>query len=97
MIPDFSHLRRARSEDGSQRIFRRAYNYDGAPGAGEVSDSGLLFVSYQADVDTQFTPIQRRLDDLDLLNEWTTPIGSAVFAIPPGCREGGFVGEGLFA
>ena len=62
-----------------------------------VSDSGLIFVSYQADVDKQFTPIQRRLAEMDMLNQWTTPIGSAVFAIPPGCREGGFVGEGMFA
>ena len=97
VISDVSHLRRARPGDSSQRIFRRAYNYDAAPGAGGVSDSGLIFVSYQADVDKQFTPIQRRLDEMDMLNQWTTPIGSAVFAIPPGCREGGFVGEGLFA
>ena len=97
VISDVSHLRRARPEDSSQRIFRRAYNYDAAPGAGGVSDSGLIFVSYQADVDRQFTPIQRRLDEMDMLNQWTTPVGSAVFAIPPGCREGGFVGDGLFA
>lgn len=97
VISDVSHLRRARPEDSSQRIFRRAYNYDAAPGAGGVSDSGLIFVSFQADVDRQFTPIQRRLDEMDMLNQWTTPVGSAVFAIPPGCREGGFVGEGLFA
>ncbi|MDI3240861.1 Dyp-type peroxidase [Arthrobacter sp. AL08] len=97
VISDVSHLRRARPEDSSQRIFRRAYNYDAAPGAGGVSDSGLIFVAYQADVDRQFTPIQRRLDQMDMLNQWTTPVGSAVFAIPPGCREDGFVGDGLFA
>ncbi|MEC5193359.1 MULTISPECIES: Dyp-type peroxidase [unclassified Arthrobacter] len=97
VISEVSHLRRARPADGSQRIFRRAYNYDAAPGAGGVSDSGLIFVSYQADVDKQFTPIQRRLDQMDMLNQWTTPVGSAVFAIPPGCRDGGFVGDVLFA
>ena len=97
LISDVSHLRRARPEDSSQRIFRRAYNYDAAPGAGGVSDSGLIFVSYQADVEKQFTPIQRRLAEADMLNLWTTPVGSAVFAVPPGCREGGFIGEQLFA
>lgn len=97
MIPEFSHVRRARSEDTSQRIFRRAYNYDDDPAGDEVSASGLLFVSFQADVDAQFVPLQRRLDELDLLNEWTTPIGSSVFAIPPGCVEGGFVGDTLLA
>ncbi len=95
VIPEFSHVRRARSDDTSERIFRRAYNYDGVPAAGRISESGLVFVSFQADVARQFTPLQRRLDDLDLLNEWTTPIGSAVFAVPPGCAEGGYVGETL--
>ncbi|NSX36486.1 Dyp-type peroxidase [Pseudarthrobacter oxydans] len=87
---------RARPEDGSQRIFRRAYNYDAAPGAGGISDSGLIFVSYQADVERQFTPIQRRLDEMDMLNQWTKPIGRPCSPSPPGCREGGFIGEGLF-
>lgn len=96
VIADFAHMRRSRPEDPSQRIFRRAFNYDAAPGAASVSDSGLIFASYQADVDRQFVPIQRRLDELDLLNQWTTPIGSAVFAIPPGCEPGGFIGDQLW-
>lgn len=95
VIPEFSHLRRARSENRRERIFRRSYNYDTSPSGVEVSDSGLIFISFQADVDAQFVPIQRRLDQLDLLNEWTVPIGSAVFAIPPGCSEGGYIGETL--
>lgn len=97
VIPEFSHVRRARPDDETQRIFRRGYNYDDSPPAGTLSDAGLLFVSFQADVERQFVPIQRRLDDLDLLNEWTTPIGSAVFAIPPGCADGGFIGEGILS
>lgn len=95
VIPEFSHLRRARSENPTERIFRRAYNYDDPPAGDQVSNSGLIFVSFQADVDRQFTPIQRRLDELDLLNEWTTPIGSAVFAVPPGCGPDGYIGETL--
>lgn len=95
VIPSFSHLARARPVAAHERIFRRAYNYQGAPTGDELSDSGLIFVAYQADVERQFTPIQRRLDELDLLNEWTTPIGSAVFAIPPGCAAGGYIGETL--
>ncbi len=95
VIPEFSHLRRARSDNPDERIFRRAYNYDDGGAGARVSDAGLIFVSFQADVDRQFVPLQRRLDQLDLLNEWTVPLGSAVFAIPPGCREGGFIGESL--
>lgn len=95
VISEASHLRRSRGEDPRERIFRRGYNYDDAPVGASVSDAGLLFASYQADVERQFVPIQRRLDEADLLNQWTTPIGSAVFAIPPGCDEGGYIGETL--
>ena len=87
-----SHVARAR---GAETILRRGYNYESA--AAGVPEAGLLFASFQADVDRQFLPIQRRLAQADLLNEWTTPIGSAVYAIPPGCAEGGFVGDVLFA
>jgi dye decolorizing peroxidase len=96
VIPEYSHIRRARSEDPGERIFRRGYNYDEPPVGGSVSNSGLLFVSFQTDVDAQFVPVQKRLDDLDLLNEWITPVGSAVFAVPPGCTSSGYIGDTLF-
>ncbi|GAA2552135.1 dye decolorizing peroxidase [Neomicrococcus aestuarii] len=96
VIPEFSHVARSRSAVPGERILRRSYNYDDAPTGSEVSNAGLIFISYQADVDRQYVPLQHRLDELDLLNQWTTPIGSAVFAILPGCHEGGFVGETLF-
>ncbi|OLT52617.1 Dyp-type peroxidase [Cellulosimicrobium sp. CUA-896] len=95
VIGSFAHIRRSRTDDPEQRFLRRAYNYDDPPPAGALSDSGLLFVTFQADVDRQFVPIQRRLDELDLLNEWTTPVGSAVFAVPPGARDGEYLGQGL--
>lgn len=104
VIPDFSHIARARGDDERPTMLRQSYNYDddltssghATDPDGEISDSGLLFLAYQADVDEGFVPVQRRLAELDLLNQWTTPVGSAVFAIPPGCEEGGFVGETLF-
>ena len=37
-----------------------------------------------------------RLAQADALNTWTRPIGSAVFAIPPGVHDGQFLGQGLF-
>ena len=60
-------------------------------------DAGLIFAAYQRDIARQFVPIQQRLADKDLLNEWITPIGSAVFAVPPGCAEDGWIGERLLA
>lgn len=95
VIPDFAHMRRARGDGPAPQILRQPYNYEHGPTEGSVSDAGLVFVSYQANPVEQFVPMQRRLDELDLLNQWTTPIGSAVFAIPPGCAEGGYIGETL--
>ncbi|WP_449283615.1 Dyp-type peroxidase [Leucobacter sp.] len=90
VIPSFAHIRRAHSEDPSERIFRRSANYD------EDGESGLLFACYQRDPLRQFVPIQRRLDELDLLNEWVAHTGSAVFAILPGFGAGETLGATLF-
>lgn len=92
-IPEFAHIRLAHQADGWERISRQPYNYDDTSGA--VSDAGLLFVAYAADPVRQFVPIQRRLADGDALNTWTTPVGSAVFAIPPGFSPGGYPGDRL--
>jgi dye decolorizing peroxidase len=97
VMPDFSHVTRAHVSDPALKILRRPYNYDGAPNAAGHPDSGLIFAAYQRDIIRQFLPIQQRLADKDLLNEWITPIGSAVFAIPPGCAEGGWIGEQVLA
>lgn len=97
VISPVAHIARARPHLDHEVIFRRSYNYDIEPHGSSVSESGLLFASFQADVDRQFVPIQQRLAEADLLNAWTTPVGSAVFAIPPGCDEDGFVGDTLLA
>ncbi|MGJ8721526.1 MAG: Dyp-type peroxidase [Salinibacterium amurskyense] len=98
VIPAFAHVRRSKEHEAANKMFRRGYNYDDTvlTGAESVSNSGLLFAAFQADIDKQFVPVQKALDTLDLLNTWTTPVGSAVFAIPPGCQEGGYIGETLF-
>ncbi len=95
VIGSYAHIRRARGDGSAPQIYRFAYNYE-RDVSGEQGDVGLLFGSFQQDVSAQFVPIQRRLAQGDLLNQWTTPVGSAVFAIPPGCAEGGFVGQSLF-
>lgn len=94
-IADFAHIRRARGDGSAPQILRQPYNYAEAPTVDSVSDAGQIFTAYQADMLAQFLPIQQRLDQLDLLNQWTTPIGSAVFALPPGCEKGGYIGETL--
>jgi dye decolorizing peroxidase len=47
-------------------------------------------------LDNQFIPIQRRLDEFDLLNKWTVPIGSAEFAIAGGVSQGEVIAGALF-
>lgn len=89
VISPVAHIRRAHSEDPAERIFRRAVNYE------HEGESGLLFACYQRDPRTQFVPIQQRLDEADLLNEWITHTGSAVFAMLPGFQPGGTLGETL--
>ncbi len=96
VIDDAAHVRRAHGI-GVERFLRRPYSYDDPPEGETVSNSGLLFAAFCANPLTQFLPVQRRLAEKDLLNLWTTPIGSAVFAILPGAREGEILGQGLVA
>lgn len=95
VISDVSHIARAHVGHDRLRIFRRAYNYDEAPGPDGRADAGLIFGAFQRDIGEQFLPMQRKLAEVDLLNAWVTPIGSAVFAVPPGCRPGGWIGQTL--
>jgi dye decolorizing peroxidase len=95
VISDHAHIRRAHVSDARQRAFRRPCNYDDTPATDGRPDTGLLLASFQRDIGEQFLPIQRKLAASDLLNRWTTPIGSAVFAVPPGCAPGGWIGETL--
>lgn len=94
VIPTSAHVRRA--IEAGETILRRSYNYDDGPGPAGESDTGLVFIAYQADVG-QFVAIQEHLAEADLLNDYAVPIGSAVFVLPPGCDEDGWVGQGLFA
>lgn len=91
VINPASHIARAHSTDPSERVVRRAVNYD------DGHESGLLFGCYQRNPLRQFVPVQARLDEADLLNEWVTHTGSAVFAVLPGFMPGEVLGEALFA
>jgi len=98
LIPADSHARLANpNSNAGLRILRRAANYDDGLAADGTADSGLLFISYQADIAKQFVPIQQRLDASDALNKWTTALGSAVFAVPPGFGADTWIGHTLLA
>jgi deferrochelatase/peroxidase EfeB len=96
--PPHSHIMLAnprRAESEPERILRRGYSFDDGLLPDGRLDAGLFFVAFQRDPRRQFVTIQRRLAEHDLLGEYLVHTGSAVFAVPPGCRAGGYVGETL--
>ncbi|NMM84556.1 peroxidase [Rhodococcus sp. SRB_17] len=95
VIPPGSHIARAHRTHEKEQFFRRAYNYDDPPEGEQTSNSGLIFAAFQRNIAAQYLPVQQRLSDFDALNEWTTPIGSAVYLIPPGCEKDDYLGSGL--
>ena len=96
VIAENAHARLSHhSTNDGRRIFRKGLNY--VQDTGATRESGLIFLSYQADLVSQFLPLLARLDAADALNEWTTTIGSAVFAIPPGSHQNSWLGQGLLA
>jgi deferrochelatase/peroxidase EfeB len=94
-----AHIRLAspKTNDG-QAILRRGYAYtDGIDPRTGLLDAGLFFIAFQRDPERQFVALQRRLGANDALNEYIQHTGGGLFAVPPGVRPGGYVGQGLFA
>lgn len=91
VIPPFAHIRNAAGEKG-QQFFRRPFNYE-IPG----QEAGLLWTAYCANLTEQYVPIQTALDQGDLLNLWTTPVGSSIWVIPGGFAKGKTLAAKLFS
>lgn len=107
MIPDNSHVRLSnRASNNGAQILRRSYSYNDStnfyierwpPWRQETEyDSGLIFVAHQGDPRTGFIPINEKLAKFDMMNQFTTHVGSAIFACPPGAKPGSFIGAELF-
>jgi deferrochelatase/peroxidase EfeB len=97
VIPLDAHVRLASSNMNSgERILRRGYSFtDGVDESLGQLDAGLFFICFQRDPMRQFVAIQRRLGSSDALNEYIKHVGSAIFAVPPGAKRGGYVGQAL--
>jgi deferrochelatase/peroxidase EfeB len=95
-LPADSHVRLAApSTNGGAALLRRGYSFtDGLDDRLGQLDAGLFFLAFQRDPDA-FVRVQRQLGAHDALNEYIKHVGSGVFAIPPGARRGGWVGETL--
>lgn len=107
IIPENSHVRLSnRDNNNGAQILRRSYSYNDStnfyierwpPWRQETEyDAGLIFIAYQGDPRAGFIPINEKLSKFDMMNQFTTHVGSAVFACPPGARPGSYIGAGLF-
>jgi deferrochelatase/peroxidase EfeB len=107
VIAENAHVRLAAPEaNGGAEILRRAYSYnDGVNFTAErwppwrqglMYDAGLFFLAYQRDPRTGFIRIFDTMSKLDAMNQFTTHVGSGIFACPGGVAEGMFIGQGLF-
>lgn len=96
VIPNFAHVRRASPTAPGERFFRRPFNYEVGTASDGTPDVGLLWTAYQRDVNKQYLPVQKRLDEFDLLSKWTSPIGSSVWGIAHGVTEGNVLAGDLF-
>jgi deferrochelatase/peroxidase EfeB len=106
VIPERAHLRLGAPETNSgAAMLRRGYGYnDGLAFTAErwppwrqgmLLDAGLFFLAYQRDPRAAFTKVFERMAKLDMLNQYTTHTGTALFACPPGVQAGRYIGETL--
>lgn len=92
-IPDNAHAKLAFT-DNNQGITRRGWNYDDSYLVDGTHDAGLIFTAFQSDLE-RYLKIQAILAEMDALNLYTTPVGSALFVIPPGVDKGEWIGQDL--
>jgi deferrochelatase/peroxidase EfeB len=97
-LPPKSHVALAApANHGGARMLRRGYNFvDGTDGVGHL-EAGLFFLAYQRDPRRAFVSVQKALAAHDAMGEYLRHTGSSLWAVPPGTRPGGFVGETLLA
>ncbi len=98
VVPVDAHIRLAAPEaNNGVKLLRRGYSFtDGIDPVTNQLDAGLFFIAYQRDPRTGFIAVQEKLRT-DALNEYIRHNGTAMFAVPPGVGEGGYIGEPLFA
>ncbi|MGO3325835.1 iron uptake transporter deferrochelatase/peroxidase subunit [Gordonia sp. (in: high G+C Gram-positive bacteria)] len=97
MIARTAHVRLAHpDQNNGVQILRRGYNFtDGSDGFGHL-DAGLFFIAFNRDSFKQFVPMQHQLSRKDAMTEYLIPNASAIFAAPPGLKDGEWWGQRLF-
>ncbi|MFF5701620.1 iron uptake transporter deferrochelatase/peroxidase subunit [Streptomyces sp. NPDC012794] len=96
VIPSNAHARiSAPAQNGGAAMLRRPFSYHDGIGPDGAPDAGLLFICWQADPLRGFVPVQRKLDRGDALSEFIRHESSGLYAVPPGPRDGEYVGQRL--
>jgi deferrochelatase/peroxidase EfeB len=100
-----SHL--AIVSPGRDSMLRRSFSYN--DGVNFISerwppwrqgleyDAGMFFICFQRDPRTGFIAVFREMGNRDFrLNQFWTHVGGGLFAVPPGAKQGEYIGQGLF-
>ncbi|MDB1086188.1 iron uptake transporter deferrochelatase/peroxidase subunit [Streptomyces sp. ACA25] len=81
--------------NGGAAMLRRPFSYHDGFREDGTPDAGLLFICWQADPRRAFVPVQRKLDRGDALSPFIRHEAGALFAVPGGAEEDGYVGRAL--
>ncbi|MER7461729.1 iron uptake transporter deferrochelatase/peroxidase subunit [Streptomyces sp. NPDC097981] len=96
VIPSNAHARiSAPEQNGGAAMLRRPFSFHDGIAPDGTPDAGLLFICWQADPLHGFVPVQRKLDRGDALSEFIRHESSGLYAVPPGPRDGEYVGQRL--
>ncbi len=98
LIGTHAHVRLAHpSQNNGTQLLRRGYNFtDGTDGLGRL-DAGLFFIAFVRDPGKHYVPMQNQLSSRDGLMEYLQHTGSGLWAVPPGVKNGEYLGQALFA
>ncbi|AXE27105.1 deferrochelatase/peroxidase EfeB [Streptomyces globosus] len=96
VIPANAHARiSAPAQNGGAAMLRRPFSFHDGTAEDGAPDAGLLFICWQADPLRGFVPVQRKLDRGDALSAFIRHESSGLYAVPPGPRDGEYVGQRL--